>query len=186
MPLHIIRQLGQPPAITEGSGAAGQPQNALPITIIQQSTPTESTPTTPTVPGSLSISSLSARPDPPNDLVMPYNGFPTTEGERAFFHLLRKENVDANWTWDQTIRAIVIEPLRKGEGRVAEGDYLESRTLLASYSLTLAPLLIVHRWPEGYRAGGKRGQTGETTTRYSEYTQREPELPSLHDIPHRR
>jgi len=80
---------------------------------------------------------------------MPY-GFATVQGERAFFHLLRKENVDANWTWDQTMRAIIIDPLRKGEeGRAAEGGYLESRTFLVSYLLTLAPLLIVHRRPEG-------------------------------------
>ena len=72
------------------------------------------------------------------------------EGERTFFHLLGKENVHANRTWDQTMRAITIDPLRKGEeGRAAEGDYLESRTFLVSCSLTLAPFLTVHRWSEG-------------------------------------
>jgi len=36
------------------------------------------------------------RPNLPDDPVMPYNSFATVEGEMAFFHLLRKENADAN------------------------------------------------------------------------------------------
>ena len=81
---------------------------------------------------------------------MRYNRFATAESERAFFHLLRKGNVDANWTLDQTMRAIIIDTLRKGEeGRAAEGDYLESPTFPVPSSLTSIPPLIVHRRSEG-------------------------------------
>ena len=42
------------------------------------------------------------------------------DGEKAFFHLLRKANVDANWTWDQTMRAIITDPLYKALNTLAE------------------------------------------------------------------
>jgi pre-mRNA-processing factor 40 len=32
------------------------------------------------------------------------------EGEAAFLKLLRRNNVDPNWTWDQTLRAIIKDP----------------------------------------------------------------------------
>jgi len=51
---------------------------------------------------------------------MPYNGFATVESERAFFHLLRKANVDANLAWDQTMHAIVTDPLYKVLSTLAE------------------------------------------------------------------
>jgi len=87
----------------------------------------------------LPISSLSARPDLPDDPVIPYNGFATVQGERAFFRLFRKENIDVNWAWDQAMRAIITDPLYEGEeDRAAEADYLESRTFLVSRSPTLA------------------------------------------------
>ena len=42
---------------------------------------------------------LPARPNLPDDPVIPHNGFATVEeGEKAFMHLLRKAGVDANWT----------------------------------------------------------------------------------------
>ena len=51
---------------------------------------------------------LPARPNLPDDPVIPHNGFATVEeGEKAFTHLLRKAGVDATWTWDQTMRAII-------------------------------------------------------------------------------
>ena len=79
-PLRILKQLGQPLAVTKGSGAADQPQNALPTTIPSQSTPTELNPTALTTPGSLPISSLPARPNLPDNQVIPYNGFAIVEG----------------------------------------------------------------------------------------------------------
>jgi pre-mRNA-processing factor 40 len=66
-------------------------------------------------------STLPARPNLPDDPVIPHNGFITIEeGERAFVHLLRKAGVDANWTWDQTMRAIITDPLYKALNTLAE------------------------------------------------------------------
>lgn len=64
---------------------------------------------------------LPARPHLPDDPVIPHNGFATVEeGEKAFIHLLRKAGVDANWTWDQTMRAIITDPLYKALNTLAE------------------------------------------------------------------
>ncbi|TFK39920.1 hypothetical protein BDQ12DRAFT_628985 [Crucibulum laeve] len=64
---------------------------------------------------------LPARPNLPDDPVIPHNGFTTVEeGEKAFIHLLRKAGVDANWTWDQTMRAIITDPLYKSLNTLAE------------------------------------------------------------------
>lgn len=64
---------------------------------------------------------LPARPNLPDDPVIPHNGFMTVEeGEKAFVHLLRKAGVDANWTWDQTMRAIITDPLYKALNTLAE------------------------------------------------------------------
>ncbi|KAI0080143.1 pre-mRNA-processing protein prp40 [Panus rudis PR-1116 ss-1] len=64
---------------------------------------------------------LPARPNLPEDPVIPHNGFATVEeGEKAFMHLLRKAGVDANWTWDQTMRSIITDPLYKALNTLAE------------------------------------------------------------------
>jgi pre-mRNA-processing factor 40 len=64
---------------------------------------------------------LPARPNLPDDPVIPHNGFATVEeGEKAFMHLLRKAGVDANWTWDMTMRAIITDPLYKSLNSLAE------------------------------------------------------------------
>ncbi|KAG5652053.1 hypothetical protein H0H81_006473 [Sphagnurus paluster] len=64
---------------------------------------------------------LPVRPNLPDDPVIPHNGFATVEeGEKAFMHLLRKAGVDANWTWDQTMRAIITDPLYKALNTLAE------------------------------------------------------------------
>lgn len=53
--------------------------------------------------------------------MIPHNGFTTVEeGEKAFVHLLKKAGVDANWTWDQTMRAIITDPLYKALNTLAE------------------------------------------------------------------
>jgi pre-mRNA-processing factor 40 len=68
-----------------------------------------------------STGALPARPNLPEDPVIPHNGFAThEEGERAFFHLLRKAGVDQNWTWDQTMRTIITDPLFKALNTLAE------------------------------------------------------------------
>lgn len=64
---------------------------------------------------------LPARPNLPDDPVIPHNGFTTLEeGEKAFMHLLRKAGVDADWSWDQTMRAIITDPLYKALNTLAE------------------------------------------------------------------
>ena len=64
---------------------------------------------------------LPARPNLPDDPVIPHNGFATVEeGEKAFMHLLRKAGVDATWTWDQTMRAIITDPLYKALNSLSE------------------------------------------------------------------
>lgn len=35
-------------------------------------------------------------------------------------HLLRKAGVDANWTWDMTMRTIITDPLYKALSTLAE------------------------------------------------------------------
>ncbi|KAG1726058.1 uncharacterized protein EDB91DRAFT_1166704 [Suillus paluster] len=64
---------------------------------------------------------LPARPNLPDDPAIPHNGFATfEEGEKAFMHLLRKAGVDADWTWDQTMRTIITDPLYKALNSLAE------------------------------------------------------------------
>lgn len=64
---------------------------------------------------------LPARPNLPDDPLIPHNGFTTLEeGEKAFMHLLRKAGVDADWSWDQTMRAIITDPLYKALNTLAE------------------------------------------------------------------
>ncbi|EGN92268.1 hypothetical protein SERLA73DRAFT_164152 [Serpula lacrymans var. lacrymans S7.3] len=66
-------------------------------------------------------SALPVRPNLPDDPVIPHNGFLTVEeGEKAFMHLLRKAGVDADWTWDQTMRTIITDPLYKALNTLAE------------------------------------------------------------------
>lgn len=64
---------------------------------------------------------LPPRPNMPDDPVIPHNGFAThEEAEKAFNHLLRKAGVDPTWTWDQTMRAIITDPLFKALNSLAE------------------------------------------------------------------
>ena len=64
---------------------------------------------------------LPARPNLPDDPVIPHNGFMTVEeGEKAFTHLMRKAGVDANWSWEQTMRATITDPLYKALNTLAE------------------------------------------------------------------
>ncbi|EIW79152.1 hypothetical protein CONPUDRAFT_107252 [Coniophora puteana RWD-64-598 SS2] len=64
---------------------------------------------------------LPARPNLPEDPVIPHNGFATfEEGEKAFIHLLRKAGVSADWSWDQTMRTIITDPLYKALNSLAE------------------------------------------------------------------
>jgi pre-mRNA-processing factor 40 len=76
---------------------------------------------------------LPARPNLPEDPVIPHNGFLTyEEGEKAFFHLLRKAGVDATWTWEQTMRAIITDPLYKALNSLAERKAATHKVCLVS------------------------------------------------------
>lgn len=83
-----------------------------------------------------STSVLPARPNLPDDPLIPHNGFQTVEeGEKAFMHLLRKAGVDANWTWDQTMRAIITDPLYKALNTLAEKKAAWQKVWLVLYPL---------------------------------------------------
>lgn len=105
---------------------------------------------------------LPARPNLPDDPVIPHNGFQTVEeGEKAFIHLLRKAGVDAGWTWDMTMRAIITDPLYKALGTLAEKKAAWQK--VCRYILTYILkrhisdyLSIVHGCAEGEGTRGER------------------------------
>jgi pre-mRNA-processing factor 40 len=89
-------------------------------------------------------SALPARPNLPDEPTIPHNGFATfEEGEKAFMYLLRKAGVDATWTWDQTMRAIITDPLYKALNSLAEkkATWQKARSLLFLSVPTLNPVL---------------------------------------------
>lgn len=49
-----------------------------------------------------------------------FQSTPVGGGEEAFIQLLREKGVDASWTWEQTMRQIITEPLYKALGTLAE------------------------------------------------------------------
>ncbi|KAF8916176.1 hypothetical protein CPB85DRAFT_1374657 [Mucidula mucida] len=76
---------------------------------------------------------LPARPNMPDDPVIPHNGFATVEeGEKAFTHLLRKAGVAPDWTWEKTMRAIITDPLYK-----ALNSLSEKKAVFEKYTLSL-------------------------------------------------
>jgi pre-mRNA-processing factor 40 len=112
---------------------------------------------------------LPARPNLPDDPVIPHNGFATVEeGEKAFVHLLKKAGVDANWTWDQTMRAIITDPLYKALNTLGEKKAAWQKVRPAS---RLSPLDVdlfpVHRFTESKRARGERDQAVQVASRTS-------------------
>jgi pre-mRNA-processing factor 40 len=101
---------------------------------------------TPPIGGASTV--LPARPNLPDDPVIPHNGFLTVEeGEKAFTHLMRKAGVDANWSWEQTMRATITDPLYKSLNTLAEKKACwekvrgERFNLLCPYSLKGTPLV---------------------------------------------
>ena len=130
--LHVLTDTSSPAGTPGGAGSTQGAPNALggtdpssfppgsqPQTLLngQNGAVGHHTGVLPFAPSSV----LPARPNLPDDPVIPHNGFATVEeGEKAFVHLLRKAGVDANWTWDQTMRAIITDPLYKALNSLAE------------------------------------------------------------------
>ena len=56
------------------------------------------------------------------------------DGEKAFFHLLRKANIDTEWAWDQTMRAIVTGLLYEALNMLAEKAAWQ-KVITSSYPL---------------------------------------------------
>lgn len=74
---------------------------------------------------------------PVETVVIPPGGFLTHEkAEAAFIHLLKREGVDENWTWDQTMRKIIMDPLYKALDTLAQ-----KRAAFEKVSWTLTPNL---------------------------------------------
>jgi pre-mRNA-processing factor 40 len=97
-------------------------------------------------------SALPARPNLPDEPAIPHNGFATfEEGEKAFMYLLRKAGVDATWTWDQTMRAIITDPLYKALNSLAEkkSSWQKARPLMFLPELTLT---CSRQYTEGLKA----------------------------------
>ena len=64
---------------------------------------------------------LPTAPAPVDRFVIPNGGWRTKEqAEDAFMYLLGKAGVDVGWTWDQTMRAIITDPLYKSFPSLAE------------------------------------------------------------------
>jgi pre-mRNA-processing factor 40 len=64
---------------------------------------------------------IPARPTNPDEPVVPTNGFSThEEAEKAFWYLLKKNSVAPDSTWEDTIRAIITDPLYRSFNSMAE------------------------------------------------------------------
>jgi hypothetical protein len=54
-------------------------------------------------------------------ITYPVGGFPTFEkAEAGFMYLLKRERIDDTWTWDQTMRKIIMDPLYKSLTTLSE------------------------------------------------------------------
>lgn len=66
-------------------------------------------------------STPTSRPKPVEQVVIPPGGFTTHEkAEEAFIYLLKRDGVDETWTWDQTMRKIIMDPLYKALETLAQ------------------------------------------------------------------
>lgn len=91
-------------------------------------------------------------------VVMPPGGFPTQEkAEAAFVHLLKKEGIDETWTWDQTMRKIIMDPLYKALDTLAEKKSAFENVSLSPTKYKLY-LMTVHSEYRRREESGERGQ----------------------------
>jgi pre-mRNA-processing factor 40 len=66
-------------------------------------------------------STPTSKPKPVEQVVIPPGGFTTHEkAEEAFIYLLKRDGVDETWTWDQTMRKIIMDPLYKALETLAQ------------------------------------------------------------------
>ncbi|CAG8714865.1 1844_t:CDS:2, partial [Acaulospora colombiana] len=64
---------------------------------------------------------IPARPTNPDEPVVPTNGFSThEEAEKAFWYLLKKNSIGPDSSWENTMRAIITDPLYKSFNTMAE------------------------------------------------------------------
>lgn len=117
-----------PPNFAPGSQGALAPLGGADPSLLQNQQPVNGAPNalavvshTGILPVTPTASVLPGRPSLPDDPVIPHNGFGTVEeAEKAFTHLLKKAGVTAEWTWDQTMRAIITDALYKSLNSLAE------------------------------------------------------------------
>lgn len=58
---------------------------------------------------------------PIETIIVPPGGFADREkAEEVFIHLLKREGIDETWTWDQTMRKIIMDPLYKALDTLAQ------------------------------------------------------------------
>ena len=166
-------------APTNGPGSAGADGRAQPLGVPANGAAPMSLTVGPHTGGAQQLpftpsSVLPARPNLPDDPVIPHNGFATVEeGEKAFMHLLRKAGVDASWSWDQTMRTIITDPLYKSLNTLAEKKNAWQKVSLEKkggrYGMTQYLFRSVHGCSQSEGARRERSEAGEGSTCDKEY-----------------
>ena len=60
-------------------------------------------------------------PEPIQRITFPAGGFKNVEdAEEAFIYLMKREKIDETWTWDQTMRKTIMDPLYKALDTLAQ------------------------------------------------------------------
>ena len=98
------------------------------------------------------LSSIESLTDPlaslgPEPIVPPGGIANTIEAEKAFVYLLKKFRVDETWTWDVTIRKIIVDPLYKSLKTLAERKAVWQKVSLAARARARSRSLSLFRAP---------------------------------------
>lgn len=73
-------------------------------------------------------------------VTIPHGGFQKVEeAEAAFIHLLKREGIDEKWTWDQTMRKVVLDPLYKALDTLAQKKAAYEKVRGSSSTVTDPP-----------------------------------------------